>query len=998
MISLEISDNFNTILQIVSAIGIIVCLINIIIFLLRRNKNINNEIFKELHRLGSRKFYLPNNDFDAKFIQLSLSLYNIENSKTMNTNNNNVNNDNFDFDNEFNAFNESDSDRSNKIITIYSIAYNYNLDCYELVKNDNISGTEIYDFKLQIDRKNRENFINLLRKLVSKLDFYKNRDEVKIMAYKSDDAKNRIDLNIVVPEYNKLELFLKLLECKSFSWDDNALNNLIHFQQQFLEYCTSKSKMKSGSNSKYDYLKKIYNNGNDLIDKLDSYKNEQLHLENINQSLEDLYKNSSSNNNNSSNNSNSFSFSNHRKSRIEKNSNNEIMSYGKQHFAHVTIYDQNALRKVNNEKSQEDSHIAEIHKEIQKTAIPANQHKVSLLVDDYEKILQELVEEFPNFEPVITYLKNLFAKNKLGNSYFYWRPILIIGPAGIGKSCFIKRFIEKFNSKYKIFNANTAQHGAVLTGSSKFYSNCEVGYIFKFLLRNTVVNPIFVAENIDKITKRVDFPSFMEALLNVIDPETSKNFIDECIDEVPINASYINWFATAHSESKINKGLVSLFKVFRIQAPNINQTEVIAQNIYQQIHKNLCFKPNIFNAPLTDNVVKKISRLKPSDIYETLETAISNAIQNKHFDILESDLDMKYINIHSNKLESNNEYTIPAELFNYQDYENFRDINYNSNDARSETIHNITEKILPCDSYKIRLLMNEWQKILDEFETKFPNFTEFAETIRYQFFLNSVSHKHIYWKPILFSGEAGIGKTFAAQWLAEKMNVPFFKIDMANVSDNQKLVGINKLAPFSKPGKIFEILAYQPIVNPIIILDELEKCTEAGHYAALSPLYTLLEATTNNRFIDECADFSIDASRINWIATVNDLSRLPEPIKSRFEILTIEKPNKEQNIIISQNIYKNICEELLLKMENFDDKDKNSNENSKNIISNIFAENLSEEVLAELTNFVPRDIQKIIYKAMGFAQLNNRNYLIATDIKEVINKNFKTNKSIGFIK
>ena len=53
---------------------------------------------------------------------------------------------------------------------------------------------------------------------------------------------------------------------------------------------------------------------------------------------------------------------------------------------------------------------------------------------------------------------------------------------------------------------------------------------------------------------------------------------------------------------------------------------------------------------------------------------------------------------------------------------------------------------------------------------------------------------------------------------------------------------------------------------------------------------------------------------------------------------------------------------------------------------------------AELTNFVPRDIQKIIYKAMGFAQLNNRNYLIATDIKEVINKNFKTNKSIGFIK
>lgn len=958
------SADIMTIVKMISAIGIISCLIAIIIFFLKRPKNINNEVFKEFRDLYSKQFKLPNIHFYQQLLRLENCLLNIEKESKKNMAINK---------NEFNSY----DDNLKNTIVIYAVAYNYNLDCYDLVKRENFKGSDIYDFKLQIDRKNKDKFINILRQIVFQLDFHENQDEVKITAFE-DIAKKRIDFNIVVPENNKLELFLKLLECKNFAWDDGALNDLIHFQKQFLTHCS-----KYDNKFKNNYLKTL-NNSKD--------NDEQSHLENINQSLEDIYKNQSQNQNNNYNNDNN------KKLKMDKNSNNNVNNSNIQHFAHVTIYDQNALRKVNKEKSIEDSHIAEIHKEIQKTAIPANQHKVSLLVNDYEKILQELVEEFPNFEPVTTYLKNLFAKNKLGNNYFCWRPILIIGPSGIGKSCFIKRFIEKFDSKYKIFNANTAQHGAVLTGSSKFYSNCEVGYIFKFLLRNPVVNPIFVAENIDKITKRVDFPSFMEALLNVIDPETSKNFIDECIDEVPINASYINWFATAHSESKINKGLVSLFKVFRIQPPNINQSEVIAQNIYQQIHKNLCFKPNIFDKALAENVITKISRLKPSDIYETLETAISNAIQKQHFEVLESDLDIKYINIHSNKLESNNEYTIPAELFNYQDYENFRDINYNSNDARSETIHNITEKILPCDSYKIRLLMNEWQKILDEFEIKFPNFTEFAETIRYQFFLNSVSHKHIYWKPILFSGEAGIGKTFAAQWLAEKMNVPFFKIDMANVSDNQKLVGINKLAPFSKPGKIFEILAYQPIVNPIIILDELEKCTEAGHYAALSPLYTLLEATTNNRFIDECADFSINASRINWIATVNDLSRLPEPIKSRFEILTIEKPNKEQNIIISQNIYKNICEELLLKMENLDDINKNSNKNSEIFINNIFAENLSEEVLAELSNFVPRDIQKIIYKAMGFAQLNNRNYLIATDIKEVINKNFKTNKSIGFIK
>ena len=66
--------------------------------------------------------------------------------------------------------------------------------------------------RTKVDIESYEKEIDNMRKEVEvlerKLDFYKNHDEVKIMAYKSDDAKNRIDLNIVVPEYNKLELFL----------------------------------------------------------------------------------------------------------------------------------------------------------------------------------------------------------------------------------------------------------------------------------------------------------------------------------------------------------------------------------------------------------------------------------------------------------------------------------------------------------------------------------------------------------------------------------------------------------------------------------------------------------------------------------------------------------------------------------------------------------------------------------------------------------------------
>ncbi len=279
-------------------------------------------------------------------------------------------------------------------------------------------------------------------------------------------------------------------------------------------------------------------------------------------------------------------------------------------------------------------------------------------------------------------------------------------------------------------------------------------------------------------------------------------------------------------------------------------------------------------------------------------------------------------------------------------------------------------------SRQLGLLPPDWKALLDEFAQAFPNFHELAELLRDHFALSSLGDCRVSWPAVLLVGPAGIGKTEAARWLADQLVLPFRVFDMASTQSGSPLAGSEAFWSNSEPGQLFELLAYQPLANPVVVLDELDKASNGRpQYEPLAALYTLLEPRSARSFTDlSIRDFSIDASHVNWITAANELGAIPGPLRSRLTVLHIQPPKPEQVRSIAQSIYKRLCDEASW--------------------GNAFIERLDEEVLSRLQALPPRSVRLVLQRALGSAARAGRGVVHVEDIRPPLEA---TRRAVGFV-
>jgi ATP-dependent Lon protease len=275
---------------------------------------------------------------------------------------------------------------------------------------------------------------------------------------------------------------------------------------------------------------------------------------------------------------------------------------------------------------------------------------------------------------------------------------------------------------------------------------------------------------------------------------------------------------------------------------------------------------------------------------------------------------------------------------------------------------------------KLGTLSTDWPMLVEEFHAHFPNFAQFAETLRDHFSLSSLGDRRIQLPPTLFVGPPGIGKTEAVQWLARRLALPFALIDMASAQSNGSLAGSEAFWGNSQPGQLYNLLASKNIANPLVMLDELDKVGGDERFDPLAPLYTLLEPSGAKRFIDlSIRDLAINASHVNWLATANSIERLPQPILSRFSVLRIAAPDAEQMRTIARNLYERFRLESPW--------------------GSHFAPALSDEVVARLGVVPPREIRLVLQRAFGAAARAGRTDILACDLCPTISDK---RREIGF--
>ena len=174
---------------------------------------------------------------------------------------------------------------------------------------------------------------------------------------------------------------------------------------------------------------------------------------------------------------------------------------------------------------------------------------------------------------------------------------------------------------------------------------------------------------------------------------------------------------------------------------------------------------------------------------------------------------------------------------------------------------------------------------------------------------------------------------------------------------------------------VFELLAYQPLANPVIVLDELDKSDQQRQYDPLAALYTLLEPRSARDFIDlSIRDFAIDASHVNWVATANSTEGIPAPLLSRMTVLQVQAPNAEQVAHIAQQIYGRM--------------------RAESPWGSIFAPKLDEQVVEELKGLPPRSLGLALKRALGRAAREERDHIRVSDLPDMSSPN---RKPIGFI-
>ena len=189
-------------------------------------------------------------------------------------------------------------------------------------------------------------------------------------------------------------------------------------------------------------------------------------------------------------------------------------------------------------------------------------------------------------------------------------------------------------------------------------------------------------------------------------------------------------------------------------------------------------------------------------------------------------------------------------------------------------------------------------------ESQFPNANELTSFLRCHEALTRRSKKPATLPPLLLLGPPGVGKSVIVEALADAVGAPFYRLQCETNTHASVLTGTEPHWSSAGPGLLFDALVQGPAINPILMLDELEKAPgRAEHPSIHKVLYALLEPASARNFSDlSLPQVKLDASHIRWIATANSLAGIPEPILSRLTVIRIPPLGAAASRQVAQNI------------------------------------------------------------------------------------------------